>query len=103
MEALTCKSAVTPTSSSSLVVAVGVVTMVVVGVPDARWGERVEALITVREAADSEDIQQFCRTRIAGYKVPRTIWIVDDLNRQPSGKPDYRWAREWAIALGKNT
>ncbi len=75
---------------------------VVVGVPDDRWGQRVEALITARgdEPVDAEDLVAFCRTRIAGYKVPRAIWVVADLNRQPSGKPDYRWGREMAIALG---
>jgi acyl-CoA synthetase (AMP-forming)/AMP-acid ligase II len=78
-----------------------VVDSVVVGVPDKRWGQRVEALITVRDSdAQVAQIESFCRTRIAGYKVPRRIWIVDDLNRQPSGKPDYRWAKERAIELG---
>ena len=75
---------------------------VVVGVPDDRWGARVEAILTLREGceADVEAIRAFCRGRIAGYKVPRAIWVVDDLNRQPSGKPDYRWAKAKAIELG---
>jgi acyl-CoA synthetase (AMP-forming)/AMP-acid ligase II len=76
---------------------------VVVGVPDDRWGQRVEALVTVREAADLDAVAAFCRTRVAGYKVPRNIWIVADLNRQPSGKPDYRWAKDKAIELGEST
>lgn len=74
---------------------------VVVGVPDDRWGQRVEALVTARvESPDVEAIEAFCRTKVAGYKTPRKIWVVEDLNRQPSGKPDYRWARERAIELG---
>ncbi|MCO4744338.1 MAG: acyl-CoA synthetase [Proteobacteria bacterium] len=74
---------------------------VVVGLPDDRWGQRVEALITARvDEPDLEAINQFCRTKLAGYKTPRQIWVVDDLNRQPSGKPDYRWARERATELG---
>ncbi|TNE84012.1 MAG: acyl-CoA synthetase [Deltaproteobacteria bacterium] len=74
---------------------------VVVGVPDERWGQRVEALVTARvDAPNIDDIEAFCRTKVAGYKTPRKIWVVDDLNRQPSGKPDYRWARERAIELG---
>jgi acyl-CoA synthetase (AMP-forming)/AMP-acid ligase II len=74
---------------------------VVVGLPDERWGQRVEALITARvDEPDLEAINQFCRTKLAGYKTPRRIWVVDDLNRQPSGKPDYRWARERATELG---
>ncbi len=75
---------------------------VVVGVPDERWGQRVEALITLKEgcAGDVPSIENFCRTKVAGYKTPRAIWVVDDLNRQPSGKPDYRWAKARAIELG---
>jgi 3-oxocholest-4-en-26-oate---CoA ligase len=73
---------------------------VVVGVPDERWGQRVEALITVRSTPDPEVLADFCRTRIAGYKVPRAVWVVADLNRQPSGKPDYKWAKARAIELG---
>jgi len=75
---------------------------VVVGVPDDRWGQRVEALITVRQGVSSatDEIEAFCRTRVAGYKTPRAIWVVEDLNRQPSGKPDYRWAKAHAIELG---
>ncbi len=72
---------------------------VVVGVPDDRWGQRVEAIVVPRgEAPDAEALTLFCREHLAGYKTPRAFWMVDDLNRQPSGKPDYRWAREHAIA-----
>ncbi|WP_234901106.1 hypothetical protein, partial [Mycobacterium tuberculosis] len=31
---------------------------------------------------------------IAGYKVPRSLWFVDEVKRSPAGKPDYRWAKE---------
>ena len=74
---------------------------IVVGVPDDRWGQRVEALMTARGDApvDLADIEAFCRTRVAGYKVPRAVWVVSDLNRQPSGKPDYGWARKKAQEL----
>jgi acyl-CoA synthetase (AMP-forming)/AMP-acid ligase II len=75
---------------------------VVVGVADERWGQRVEAVVTVRGdgPVDLEDVEAFCRGRLAGYKVPRRVWVVEDLNRQPSGKPDYRWARERAEQMG---
>jgi acyl-CoA synthetase (AMP-forming)/AMP-acid ligase II len=36
------------------------------------------------------------RARIAGYKVPRDLVVVEKVERQPSAKPDYRWARERA-------
>ena len=74
---------------------------IVVGVPDDRWGQRVEALVTKRgdDPVDLADVEAFCRTKVAGYKVPRAIWVVEDLNRQPSGKPDYGWARGKAVEL----
>lgn len=75
---------------------------VVVGVPDARLGSRVEALLILRDPqAELGEIERACRTRIAGYKVPKKLWGVDSLNRQPSGKPDYPWARARAQALGE--
>ncbi len=74
---------------------------VVCGTPNERWGARVEALITARTAdPDLAGIEAHVREKLAGYKVPRRFWVVDDLNRQPSGKPDYRWAREKAAELG---
>ena len=76
---------------------------IVVGVPDERWGERVNALVLPREgyAPELASIEEHCRCKVAGYKVPRQIWIVDTLNRQPSGKPDYRWAKAKAIELNE--
>jgi 3-oxocholest-4-en-26-oate---CoA ligase len=43
------------------------------------------------------DIQTHCRTKIAGYKVPRELHLVDKIERSPSGKPDYRWAKDVAL------
>ena len=34
------------------------------------------------------------RSEIAGYKVPRSLWFVDEVKRSPAGKPDYRWAKD---------
>jgi len=74
---------------------------VVVGVPDERWGNRVAAVIAAREGATPslEELQQHCRSKIAGYKVPRELHAVRAIERSPSGKPDYRWAKR--IALGE--
>ncbi|MCH7868859.1 MAG: acyl-CoA synthetase [Myxococcales bacterium] len=71
---------------------------VVVGVPDERFGSRVAAVIQPREGAalDLEGIQAHCRTKLAGYKIPRQIHLVDHIERSPSGKPDYRWAKNIA-------
>jgi acyl-CoA synthetase (AMP-forming)/AMP-acid ligase II len=70
----------------------------VVGVPDERWGQRVAAVVQPREGHDVtlESIQDHCRTAIAGYKVPRELHLVDSIVRSPSGKPDYRWAKDVA-------
>ncbi len=70
----------------------------VVGVPDPRWGQRVAAVIQFREGSDAtiEELGDHCRTQIAGYKIPRELHKVDEITRSPSGKPDYRWAKELA-------
>lgn len=71
---------------------------VVVGIPDERWGQRVAALVQPRPGAapTAEDLDAHCRTKVAGYKVPRFVRFVDQVARQPSGKPDYRWAASYA-------
>ena len=71
---------------------------VVVGVPDERWGQRVSAVVQAREgqAPTLADLDQHCRTYVAGYKVPRELHLVDEVVRSPSGKPDYRWAKSLA-------
>ncbi len=74
---------------------------VVVGVTDERWGQRVSALVQLRPGAEVavEALEAHCRARVAGYKVPRRIHLIDHIERHPSGKPDYRWARDSAEAL----
>ena len=71
---------------------------VVVGVPDERWGSRVAAVVELRPGCRLalEDLDRHCRTRIAGYKVPRELHVVDEMKRSPSGKADYPWARALA-------
>jgi acyl-CoA synthetase (AMP-forming)/AMP-acid ligase II len=75
---------------------------VVVGVPDERFGSRVAAVVQPRAGAKPTlaAIQEQCRTKIAGYKIPRQLHLVDEIERSPSGKPDYRWAK--AVATGGN-
>jgi len=75
---------------------------VVVGVPDDRWGERVAAVLQIRDGdtVTIEIIAAHCREHIAGYKVPREIHVVGAIERSPSGKPDYPWAKN--IATGGN-
>lgn len=73
---------------------------VVIGVPDARFGETVAAVVQFRDgtAASIEALQEHSRQHIAGYKVPRRLTIVTTIVRSPAGKPDYRWAKETALA-----
>jgi len=70
----------------------------VIGIADKRWGQTVAAVIEARPGKQPglETIQQHCRTSIAGYKVPRVLKLVAKIERSPSGKPDYRWARKIA-------
>ncbi|HEY1826425.1 MAG TPA: acyl-CoA synthetase [Acidimicrobiales bacterium] len=68
---------------------------IVCGAPDERWGQTVAAIIQPRvghEPPSLEQIQEHCRTSIAGYKLPRRLHVVELIERAPSGKPDYRWA-----------
>jgi 3-oxocholest-4-en-26-oate---CoA ligase len=68
----------------------------VVGVPDPRFGQHVAAVVQPREGTRPAlaDLDAFVRSEIAGYKVPRSLWLVDEVKRSPAGKPDYRWAKE---------
>ncbi len=70
----------------------------VVGVPDERWGQRVAAVIQTRtnDLPTLAELTTHCRTKIAGYKVPRELHRVDEIRRSPSGKPDYPWAQQLA-------
>ncbi|WP_216587283.1 acyl-CoA synthetase [Streptomyces brasiliscabiei] len=71
----------------------------VAGVPDTRWGNHVAAVVQLRDGAarpSLEDIQTHCRARLAGYKIPRQLVLTETIQRSPSGKADYRWARSVA-------
>ena len=75
----------------------------VVGTPNERFGAQVTAVVELRpEHSDNApglaELQEHCREHLAGYKVPRAVVFVDATVRSPSGKPDYRWAKETALA-----
>jgi len=74
----------------------------VVGVPDERWGQRVAAVVQPRPgtAPSLDSVQEHCRARIAGYKIPRELHVVPEVQRSPSGKPDYPWAQ--TVAAGED-
>jgi acyl-CoA synthetase (AMP-forming)/AMP-acid ligase II len=71
---------------------------IVIGVPDDRLGQRVAALIQPRAGReiDLAALDAHLRAQIAGYKTPRSVWVVTPLGRTPAGKADYGWARRYA-------
>ena len=80
---------------------------VVVGIPDDTWMERVAAVVLPRppsftasaapmEVLTLEALATHCRQHIAGYKVPRKLILVTELQRTAAGKPDYAWAKRVA-------
>ncbi|HEM61673.1 MAG TPA: long-chain-fatty-acid--CoA ligase [Chloroflexi bacterium] len=60
----------------------------VVGVPDEKWGESVKAVVVLKEGASAseEEIVDFCKERLAGYKKPRSVDFRDILPKTGSGK-----------------
>jgi 3-oxocholest-4-en-26-oate---CoA ligase len=83
---------------TALMTAADVADVVVVGLPDERFGERVVAVVKPQAGATPtlEQLQQHARASLAGYKVPRALVLVDTVERTPAGKADYKWAREVA-------
>ena len=77
-----------------------VATCAVIGVPDDTWGERVHAVVVPAAGATVtlEELRAFCADRIAGYKVPRSMDVVDALPVSAAGKVLKRALREpyWA-------
>ncbi len=70
----------------------------VVGVDDDKFGQRVVAVASLTEGfeiSESELIES-TRTFIAGYKLPKKLILVDNVQRAPNGKADYKWAKEIA-------
>ena len=75
---------------------------IVVGTPSERWGAQVTAVVQLRrgllDPVCAADLRDHCRSHLAGYKLPRDAVFVDAVRRSPSGKPDYRWAKDVAVA-----
>jgi fatty-acyl-CoA synthase len=72
----------------------------VVGRPSDRFGQEVVGVVQLQPAAavSPVELREFCCAAMARFKAPRAIAFVDTIGRHPSGKPDYRWARDAAVA-----
>jgi acyl-CoA synthetase (AMP-forming)/AMP-acid ligase II len=58
----------------------------VIGVPDERWGESVKAVVSLEGEVTEAEIIAYARERLAAYKCPKTVDVVDELPRNPTGK-----------------
>ena len=74
-----------------------------VGLADPRWGQTVNAVVSIADGAEvsDDDLIAHCRTRIAAYKAPKRIFRVTEFVRSPNGKSDYRWARATAESMAE--
>ena len=69
----------------------------VAGAPDQRFGQAVAAVVQLREGFEEPslaELKEHLRPLLAGYKAPRSLVVVDEIRRSPSGKADYRWAKD---------
>ena len=75
-----------------------------VGVPDARWGEAITAMVELATtaqaaaAATAAELVAWVKSDLAHYKAPKHVLFVEDLGRAANGKLDYRALRDLAIA-----
>jgi fatty-acyl-CoA synthase len=71
---------------------------VVTGTPHPRFGQQVTALVALRPGAQAteDELRETASQHVARYKLPRAILFVDAVLRAPSGKADYRWAKQIA-------
>jgi acyl-CoA synthetase (AMP-forming)/AMP-acid ligase II len=73
--------------------------VVVAGRPSERWGQEVVAVVALAEGArvNADDLVAHAAQSLARYKLPKAIVFRTVIERSPSGKADYRWAREQAV------
>jgi len=76
----------------------GVYDCVVAGRPSERWGNEVVAVVRLRDGASADEASLLAEAErhIARYKLPKAFVFVDEVVRSPSGKADYRWAKQVA-------
>lgn len=73
-----------------------VVDCLVVGIDDEKFGQRVTGVASLRPGAnvEGEALREFTRGKLAAFKVPKQLFVVDRVHRAPNGKADYKWARQ---------
>ena len=78
-----------------------IVDVQVIGIPDAKYGEEIMAWVRVRDGAalTKDDVAEFCRGKIAHYKVPRYVHVTDEFPMTVTGKVQKYLMREAAIEL----
>ena len=78
--------------------------VLVVGLPDDRWGQKVVAVVELEpgQRFDAAAFESTCRETLAGYKVPKAVFIAEQVQRSPAGKADYRWAQAFATERSAN-
>lgn len=77
-----------------------VVEAAVVSVPDVKWGEVVQAVVSTRAPVTADDLDRFMRERVAGYKRPRAYFVWDQLPKSAAGKILRRDVRETVRSAG---
>jgi 3-oxocholest-4-en-26-oate---CoA ligase len=72
----------------------------VVGIPDEKYGQAVAAVVSLRDGTTLEldELREFLRSHLSGYKLPRALTIVDEVPRNATGKAQYPKAKEMALA-----
>jgi 3-oxocholest-4-en-26-oate---CoA ligase len=90
---------------TALMTSPDVADVIVVGLPDDKWGQRVVAVVAAAPGAtpDLEALRAHARNDLAGYKLPRELIVVDAVERTPAGKADYKWAKATAAAASTQT
>ena len=76
----------------------GVVDALVVGVPDEKWGQMVTGVVQLASGAEFDEaaLHAHVRGRLAGYKTPKRILVIDNLGRASNGKADYKTVTAFA-------
>jgi acyl-CoA synthetase (AMP-forming)/AMP-acid ligase II len=71
----------------------------VVGIPDARYGQAVAAVVELREGTSLglDELREFLRAHLSGYKLPRSLTVVPQVPRNATGKAQYPKAKEMAL------